>query len=732
MTLLDWSEVQARAYAALSLGFDPDQPRDDHGRWTDAGGGDYASPSPQQFITARDKSKDSGMLSPLKPEDLSRHTLITTKDMKVGVAVDANGDLQNLFNNGGPKGAAAPMVAQAITRGAITLDCYDNGFLPGYYRQFGFKETGRMKFDPAFAHNWDSEKYGQPDVVFMAWNDYPSGGEKGAIERATGPRESWIKNERSSNYASDYDAAKAESRTVAKRTGVRRLVGEVQRSQAERTGNQSLAGTGESHRRAIIDGRGATFYYLDENLKPAGRESAKFLKAVYLDGGIFVAIREGRAWRAFDPNEPRDEHGRWTSGGESGEHPGEGYSASARVIDGVIHTSSVYDAQRALFENRKVELSQPDQVSILLKRLGETTQKMIAQGEKAPVFNLCNVTVKGTSLFCADSKGIPRVKMPQMDDAQTKAFRQYLKDRGYKVEKQKQFASHLRATQNELNGAKVAKIAERLRNDPDHQAKRLVVSKDNYILDGHHHWGAKIGLDAEDGNLENDTKVKIARVNIGITKLLEEAERFTGGKGHVSVEASFVKFNPNHEPAGSPTGGQFTSGDGEGSGGEGLVGHAIDELEDKYGLNDKDQEKLNSWMGSGYRELRTDPNFKGTLEKLPSYSGRVYRGTRVTPDELRQLKVGSIYRIKKFTSSSIRRENAKEFADPQRFGSADAIPLVMEINDSGRRIPRDMAAFAGADESEVVLMPGDNYKVEAIEPVDDGDNSYYRIRMTHV
>jgi len=39
-------------------------------------------------------------------------------------------------------------------------------------------------------------------------------------------------------------------------------------------------------------------------------------------------------------------------------HPGTGYSASARLIDGVIHTPNVYNAQRALFENKKVDLKQ--------------------------------------------------------------------------------------------------------------------------------------------------------------------------------------------------------------------------------------------------------------------------------------------------------------------------------------------------------------------------------------
>jgi len=215
-----WQILRARA--VVLLGFDPSQPRDEQGRWTDTGGGvdieistpggtTLASPSPAEFIEARNKSSRSQFMSPLKPEDLDGHKLLMTTDKKAGVAIDPKGDLQNLFNNGGPKGIGAELVATAIDNGAKTLDCYD-GYLPGYYHQFGFVETGRMKFNPAFAHGWDAAKQGSPDVVFMRWNGYLDGGAKGAIERANGAREKRVKNEPSRQYFDDYDLAKEQSR----------------------------------------------------------------------------------------------------------------------------------------------------------------------------------------------------------------------------------------------------------------------------------------------------------------------------------------------------------------------------------------------------------------------------------------------------------------------------------------------------------------------------------------
>ena len=264
----------------------------------------------------------------------------------------------------------------------------------------------------------------------------------------------------------------------------------------------------------------------------------------------------------------RAEGTRGEKSGAEATHPGRGYSKHAKLIDGVIHTTDVADAQRALFTNKKVEFDQPKGVSILLERLGEITDKMIQKGEKAPTINLCNLTIKGTSLFCANSKGIPRIEMPQMTEEQTEDFKDYLVEKGYTVTAEEQYASHLHATQNELNGAKVAGIAKRLRSQEYETTLRTVVSDDDYILDGHHRWAAKIGNDSHDGNLTNDTKYPIARIGIDIITLLEEAHKFTGGKGRKGVGDSRSWFDEKpwdeqKHPRGQPENkGQFGPGGG--------------------------------------------------------------------------------------------------------------------------------------------------------------------------
>ena len=216
----------------------------------------------------------------------------------------------------------------------------------------------------------------------------------------------------------------------------------------------------------------------------------------------------------------------------------EGYSENATIKGGVIHTSDVDDAAKALHEGRRVELDQARGVSVLLDKLGSIAERMIERGEKAPSINLCNLTIKGSNLFCAQSKGIPRIEMPQMNELQTEGFKKYLVDKGYKVKDEEVTASHMRATQNELNGVKVAGIAKSLREGEYNPGGRTVISDDDYILDGHHRWAARIGNDSQDGSLTNDTKMPVSRVDISITQLLEEALVFTEGKGRKSADES--------------------------------------------------------------------------------------------------------------------------------------------------------------------------------------------------
>ncbi len=214
-----------------------------------------------------------------------------------------------------------------------------------------------------------------------------------------------------------------------------------------------------------------------------------------------------------------------------------------------IKAQNVEEAAQALSEGKWVQLNQPREVSTLLDKLSQLTQQAKAAGENAPSFDLCQVTVPGTNLFCTESKGIARIKMPQLKAKNvqpgsraaemarnnggevdlSQAFRESLESRGIAVEDASEQASYLRASQNELNGSKVAGITQGLEAGtvPD---EPIFVSKDNYIVDGHHRWAAKVGHDLADGTL-GDVEMPVQRIDMDIIELLREANNFAAEWG---------------------------------------------------------------------------------------------------------------------------------------------------------------------------------------------------------
>lgn len=284
----------------------------------------------------------------------------------------------------------------------------------------------------------------------------------------------------------------------------------------------------------------------------------------------------------FDEDQPRDDSGKWTStGGSSGaavsvdakqstataqdeqkqatDNP-KPYTKGTGTKEDPIVTNDVNEAARALHENKHVKLDSPKKVSVLLDKIRDLVAEAKAKGEQAPVYDLCKVTVPGSSLFCAESKGIERVKMPQLGgvplpgskadslpkDKQggvdiTPQFLVKLVADGSGLSGEKLPAFFLKATQNELNGAKVSSLATALEGGADAiRTNPILISKDNYIVDGHHRWAATVGVDLKDGK-EGDLSMNVIRVDMDIIDLLGKANEFAKDWGMPQIGVKVTK-----------------------------------------------------------------------------------------------------------------------------------------------------------------------------------------------
>lgn len=120
----------------------------------------------EEFLAARDKSPRREFLSYNVPGELDGFLCVLSEDRLLGFSVGSDGEISNVFNLG-KKGQGGEAVNAAIECGGDHLNCFD-GYLPDYYKQFGFVETSRVPFDRSLAPaEWNYARYGTPDVVFM-------------------------------------------------------------------------------------------------------------------------------------------------------------------------------------------------------------------------------------------------------------------------------------------------------------------------------------------------------------------------------------------------------------------------------------------------------------------------------------------------------------------------------------------------------------------------------------
>jgi phosphoinositide 3-/4-kinase-like protein len=249
---------------------------------------------------------------------------------------------------------------------------------------------------------------------------------------------------------------------------------------------------------------------------------------------------------AWDENlHPRDAHGRFGSGGEQS-------LVETLPRPRAIAVNSIEEAIPLVLAGKVVELPDVQSAATLINRLADMATDAASRGERAPNYNLCSVSVKGTNLFCAESlvtkeypNGVPRIDMPQLAGAPVPGspadhlprsewepsnvdasaqFIEHLRSTGIRVDDVDVKADRLKASQDELIGPKVAKMVRDPNLDPTKFP--IFISRDNYIIDGHHRWAATIGREVQSGNL-GSLMMHTHRIDAPITEVLHLANAWT-------------------------------------------------------------------------------------------------------------------------------------------------------------------------------------------------------------
>jgi ParB-like chromosome segregation protein Spo0J len=71
----------------------------------------------------------------------------------------------------------------------------------------------------------------------------------------------------------------------------------------------------------------------------------------------------------------------------------------------------------------------------------------------------------------------------------------------------------LKPSQNEINRQIVKKVVKSMKARPDKVQPPIVISKDNYVVDGHHRWAAQKVLNPK-------KKIRVVKMNVPINDAL--------------------------------------------------------------------------------------------------------------------------------------------------------------------------------------------------------------------
>lgn len=107
--------------------------------------------------------------------------------------------------------------------------------------------------------------------------------------------------------------------------------------------------------------------------------------------------------------------------------------------------------------------------------------------------------------------GIDRKEMPQIDSKYRLDFIKYLKDKKIKTADVKLTPGTLKATQHQFHTAKIQSLIDKI-EDGSYDKKPILVSKDNYVMDGHHRWLAYRNLGMQ---------IPITRVDVTAKELID-------------------------------------------------------------------------------------------------------------------------------------------------------------------------------------------------------------------
>lgn len=158
--------------------------------------------------------------------------------------------------------------------------------------------------------------------------------------------------------------------------------------------------------------------------------------------------------------------------------------------------------------------------------------------------DITELKVKGTMLFGDEGLGVARKDMPQVPAKERDRF---LKDIGAEVTEEEIDPRTLKPVQKEISGSRAGAIYNNYKASGEiPEQERILVSKDGYVIDGHHTWAASVAFAFDD----NSAKLPIYRIGLTAKEALDAANKWADDNGFArqALDAKEpIKKHGNHD-----------------------------------------------------------------------------------------------------------------------------------------------------------------------------------------
>ena len=140
--------------------------------------------------------------------------------------------------------------------------------------------------------------------------------------------------------------------------------------------------------------------------------------------------------------------------------------------------------------------------------------------------DVTELKVKGTLLFGGEGLGIARADMPQIPKERRDEFLELLKSKGIDVTKEEVDPRDLKPIQKEISASRAGIMLQDMREAGGPSGRRMV-SKDDFVVDGHHHWAAAVALAFE----RDGVQFPVFRIDAKHDKVMEIAMQWNEDTG---------------------------------------------------------------------------------------------------------------------------------------------------------------------------------------------------------